>query len=303
MGAWGVTLYASDTALDVRNELATWSRVPGTTDELVAAMTRGAHGRRDEADDDYSDFWLALADCLHKYGIEHAETFERARNLIVSGADLDSKRALGMSSGDVIRRRAVLETLLTTWSRPAPKPRKRRLMSRPEPHAFPVGSILVYPTDDGEPKNFADVRNLFGWAPDGWASAVVLAQGHERGYFAWECLGRIGVHGAAKPTLAACLDSGIENQPWWQAPTGRGTLAVDINALTPLNATRMQFESIGRVELDDTKVVRLHPPIGEPKRVPFVTFQSLLAWRSKRSRLSLISKPRPVVPLRSLMRA
>ncbi len=308
MGAWDVALYSNDTALDVKSGLEIWLRIPGTADDLVDALISGAALRRDENDEDYPDFWLALADGLHRHGIEHPETFSRARHIITSGLDLDCKRALGLGPQDEDKRRAVLQTLLQTWSRPHPKPRRRKVLAKPEPHAFPVGAILVYPTEGGAPKNYADTRNLFGWEPDGWGSVVVLAQGHAHGFFAWACLGRLSAHGVAKPTLAACVASSIENQPWFMQPDGEGTLAIDINALEPINARRMGFENIGQVPLDAAAVARLHPAVDQAKRPPFSTFHDLPTWWAKgvqpkrQSRDPGIATPSPCVPLRTLLR-
>lgn len=306
MGAWDVTLYGGDAALDVRGGLELWLRIPGSADELVAAMTAGAPASLDPGDEDYPTFWLALADQFHRYGIAHAETFRRARQVIEGGLDLAAQRALGLDAEGLAARGAMLQGLLAAWSHPHPRPRRRKLLSRPEPHAFPVGAVLAYPTGGGEPRNYADTKNRLGWAADGWGSAVVLAQGHARGWFAWSCFGRLSAHGAAKPTFAACLDSAIENQPGDGDLAGDG-LAIAINALSPAHARRMGFERLGQASLDPDAVARLHPAVRGEKRPPFHTCFSVVTWWAdgvwprRAMRRPDLAVPRPAVALRSLL--
>ena len=310
MGAWGVQLYQSDLALDVRDRFAVWSRIPLSPDKLVAAVAGSAAD--DRTDEDYPELWLALADQLHVYGLEHEEAFARAREIIVDGLDAATLSARGLSTRDSAKRAVVLEALLQRWTKPHPKPKRRKLLAAPEAHAFGAGTIVAYPTCGGEAANYADVKNRLGWFADGWGSALIVATGHELGWFAWSAAARLSVHGPAKPSLKQALAASIENQPWDMNPSGKGTLAVQIGSLSPLHAGRMGFISLGSVDLAPDKVAHLDAKfeigIDATKPVPPATMHGVFTWwepgvkplRERRS--DEISTPRGVCPVKSLCR-
>ena len=67
----------------------------GSTPSVGArAFPAAAHS----GDSTYSDLRLALADLFWLYGIEHAGVRDDALRLVSSGADIETKRALGMSA-------------------------------------------------------------------------------------------------------------------------------------------------------------------------------------------------------------
>ncbi len=308
MGAWGVKLYESDAALDVRDLFATWSRIPGTTDELVRAVAGEAGAPDDPADEDYADVWLALTDQLHAYGLHDEATFARARAIVASGSDEAAKLAQGLSPRDARRRREVLAGLLERWAMPHPRPKARKLLERPEAYAFPAGTILAYPTCGGEPRNYADVANRLGWFADGWGSAVILAAGHVGGWFAWTAAARLSAHGQIKPGIDQCLAGAIENQPWSRNPSGEGTIAVQVGALPPLHAKRMGLVALGHIDLERSKIEQLDLTIDGPEKVPPPSLYSVLTWWEpgvkplREHREESIACPRGVIPLKALGR-
>ena len=307
MGAWGVQLYQSDVALDVKERFAIWSRIPGSTRDLVRAVISGSPAATDRDDEDYPDIWLTLADQVHAHGLHDEETFRRARQVVTAGLDDASMRARGLSPGEASRRSAVMGDLLDRWSKPHPRPKSRKVLRAPEPHSFETGTLVAYPTCGGEARNHADATNRLGWFPDGWGSAIVLATGHEHGWFAWTAAARLSVHGRDMPCLQQLIAAAIENQPWDMNWSGEGTLAVQVGALSPAKAKRMGFVALGRVELDAGAVGQLSSEIDAPKQVPPSTIYSVFTWWEpgvkplREMRSDGISAPTGVIPLHQLL--
>jgi hypothetical protein len=67
MGAWGIGLYASDFALDLRATVGAVVRLPLDEEKLVAAICAAEETTAENpADEDHTVFWLVLADQFEK---------------------------------------------------------------------------------------------------------------------------------------------------------------------------------------------------------------------------------------------
>jgi hypothetical protein len=297
MGGWGVKLYQSDEALDLKGSFGDLKRFPGTTAELIASIVKSHPELRDPASEAHSDLWLILADQLHAHGLNDPETSARVRGIVESGADIAVKRELEMSERDLTKRQTELEALLAKWAVPAAKPKPRNIYKAPQPQVFAPGDIVAYPTSRGNPGNpwYPALEREHGWVHDGWGSFVVLHCGHMMGFVAWQVIGRLSVHGKARPDFAACAASGIENQPWWQNLSGKGELAVQLGAAyPPKHVKKRRLELLGRVALDPAKVAVAVPLVGASPRGYLAEPDSVLAWWTK------FPKPVATVMLRDL---
>lgn len=307
MGTWGTGLYAGDFAADLKADFAMFARVPGSPGELVRRLIeRYDTSARDPSDESYTEFWLILADRMHLHGLEHRETFSKAVAIVAREQDIEMKRELGMSPADLRKRKAILLDLENRLKRPHPNPRKIRPLTEPEPHAFPEWTIIAYPTDHGEIRSSCDPSNAIGFEADGWGSAVILANGHLHGYFAWSAIARLSVHGKGKPTIARCLEASIENQPSYLDLKGDRTLAVQTDRLPPLHARRMGIEALGRVKIDPERFQKKIKSDLEPTRVPVATASSVFTWWSKTvtpkftAVLDDVAIPSPAVALKEI---
>ena len=164
MGAWGVGLYASDFARDLRPMVGTLARLPVDGDRLTElACERFAETARNPRDEDHTIFWLVLADQCIKRHIDAPEARRRALAIIDTGADLEVHRELGMTERDLGKRAAMLEALRPTLAAPvdrhatprrsAPAPAVRdgagRLPDLPDEPG--QGYQLVFPVPRGRP--------------------------------------------------------------------------------------------------------------------------------------------------------
>ena len=200
MGHWGIGLYQNDTAADVKTVFGDLLRRPIDIDTLMARLREAVDFSDPDAE---ADAWLALADLLHQYALDHPATMARARRLIEDGADLAVKRDLGMSERDLQKREAVLGQALTRWSVPHPKPKKRRMPAGPELFVLEVGEVWAFPSmgHAARPFHVKDV-DLSGFVPDGWGAFAVADRWHLHEYRACYLFILAHLAGPDRPTLA-----------------------------------------------------------------------------------------------------
>jgi hypothetical protein len=251
MGAWGPGLYSSDLAMDLRPLISALARLPipdGDIRRYAADATPGV--AEDAANEDYTTFWLVLADQFAKKGIDCAYTRQRALQIIESGADIAMMRELKMEERDLRKRQKNLEAIreLIVMASNTPK-KSRKTLAKPQPLVMEKGDCLVYPTQRGQPINpYFPGREAQGWVQDGWASALVLETGYALGYLAWYRLASV-LHGAPdKPGLQDILD-------------GRMGGAAAPGTCSPAHFKRMEMERLGRLDLNDDVVRKILPGV------------------------------------------
>src|SRR5512133_1291996 len=191
MGTWGIGLYDNDDALDLREDFKAVVRAPWDGGRLLRWALYAFTAAADPGDSAYSDLRLALADLFWLYGIMHSDVRDEALRLVSSGADIETKRALGMSDRDLARRARALQRLSEKWSAANAKPRRRRIHEQPERFVLDVGDCFAYPTAMGRVRNpyVSPAREQwfygrYPWKQDGWAAAIVLARNHRFETFA-----------------------------------------------------------------------------------------------------------------------
>jgi len=270
VGTWGVNLYGSDTARDLRSDLQRIVRAPWDGDEIRAWAEVKYPALADAGDADHTDLILVLADQFWSFGIEHDESTVHALEIVADGDDLERKRALGMSDRDLARRAKVLDELAAKWRRPSDKPKHRRVLSRPEAFLFEVGDCFVYPTSSGKPRNpYVSARleeSFYGrhpWEQNGWGAGIVLARSHHYGVFARYVAAFVAPTGTRKPTLEETLDAPLrcfddirfvptEDGRFRDTVTSRPSVFVVTASRNHL--ARMRVEVVGRAAVDDELV-------------------------------------------------
>ena len=112
MGTWGVGLYSSDFALDLRSCVRAVARLPFDSTRLLDVISRVEPSAAGNAEDpDHTVFWLTVGDQFARLGINCQTARERALTIISEGADLTAMTALGMDAKSLAKRRTMLETL------------------------------------------------------------------------------------------------------------------------------------------------------------------------------------------------
>ena len=198
MSVWGVELYDNDITVDLRDLFRDFARYPLAAADLLQIVTACFPASADPEDKNYTSFWLAAADQYHTYGIDDPTVFERALDIIRSGADLELHESFGIGSSIKYRAR-MLTALEEKLSKPNPKAKKRNLLKRPEAPAFDEGDVIAYPSVSALPFSRFTKRLTGGWDPDGWSSFAVLVRFHIHDFFPIYLIGALGEYGRVPP--------------------------------------------------------------------------------------------------------
>lgn len=118
MGSWGTALYSNDTSSDVRdmcNEVYPLVGIEKGTQLILEEYADIVNS--DIIDNDYADFWFALADWQWKHGILTDEIKNKTIALLEAHTGIDEWEESG-SATDVKKRLAVMDKLLNQLKNP-----------------------------------------------------------------------------------------------------------------------------------------------------------------------------------------
>jgi hypothetical protein len=190
--------------------------------------------------------------------IDHPPTLETTLRIVAEGTDLAMKRALRMREPNLQQRARVLERLAAKWRTPNPKPRARRVLTKPEPFVLEVGDCLAYPLSKGELRNpYVSPREeerfyaSYDWKKDSWGASIVLARYRRYDVFARYLVAELGTDLATRPSLADFQVASILHQ---RNPDGTTSRRVRAISTTRPHLRRMRVEIVGRLPIDEAGV-------------------------------------------------
>ena len=255
MGAWGLGLYSSDFAQDLRGAIQAVARLPSEPDRLLELFCETERqAANDPADADHTVFWLVVADQFAKRGIDCAKARDRARAIISEGLDLAAMSSLGMDEKSLGKRRAMLANLESQIAT-APPSKPRAVLKAPQKLLLEVGEAVAYPICNGDAINPYTVGKEWAWVKsrkqDGWGAFVVVERGLAFEFLAWYRPLVVAEPLSERPTLA-------------QLGAPRMWLLRSPGTLTARHAKNMQFDSVGRISIDSEKLDRAFPRRGSP---------------------------------------
>lgn len=202
MGSWGPGLYSDDYALDLRAAISVVTRLPHDAPEIMRLLVELNPVAGEPDDEDYTTFWLVVADQMQKKGIE-SDARSQALGIIENGTNLAMLEMLGMGKGDLRKRAKMLDKLAEGLGEP-PEPKQRRTLKKPQPLLVQPGEVYVFPVDSR-----ANVYNPYFTKPDearfvpaGWSSCLIVGTGHALDYLAWYQVAPSLEQWAERPDLA-----------------------------------------------------------------------------------------------------
>jgi hypothetical protein len=251
MGAWGIGLYSSDFALDLRGSVKAVARLPFEPDRLLdylcAAEPLAANNSKDS---DHTIFWLTVADQFAKRGVDCPRARDRALAIIEEGTDLAAMAALGMEERSLVKRRAMLEDLRARIARPVETAKPRAVLKAPQKLLLAVGEVLTYPTCKGKPINPYAVGKEWEWVKawkrDGWGAFAIADRGLAFDFLAWYWPLVI-----CEPLLHEPAIADLFGPRMW--------LSRNAGTLTARHYANMQLKSLGRVLIDPGKLHHFFP--------------------------------------------
>jgi len=259
MGTWGVGLYSSDFAMDLRSAVSAVVRLPFEPERLLDTLRQAEPEAADNpADPDYTVFWLSVADLFARKGVDCPTARERALAIIADGADLATMTSLGMDEKSLAKRRVMLEGLGARLAEPVAE-KRRPVLKAPQKLLLEVGEVLTYPVcctgDRCEPINPYAVGKEWDWVKawkqNGWGALVVVERGRLFDYLAWYRLLAAHAAEAREPTLAD-----LEAPRAWQSQR--------VGTLTARHYANLQLKSLGRIDIDPARLKHVYPDWGVP---------------------------------------
>jgi len=244
MGVWGIGLYSSDMAADMRATVKSVLRLPFDENRIVDIL-RDCEGRaaNDPNNEDYTTFWLVLADQFEKRGIAHTPTREKAITIIDQGDDLAMMEKRGMKPADLHKRGTKLAELRARLAATPGLSKARATINAPEPYVFEIGVLYTCPVEGSSCINpYFTTKDFerFHWSPNGWRQFVILDRGRAFDYLAWYqplvCKRPV----QQKPQLAD-----TRADLWWELDTPK--------TCSPRIFERMGIVSIGSLPIDTEK--------------------------------------------------
>lgn len=249
MGTWGVGLYSSDFARDLRSTVAAVARLP-FDDERLAEILVGTEpsAANDPANEDHRIFWLVVADQFARRSIHSRRVNGCALRIIEDGSDLAMLETLGMKAADLAKRRKILAELRERLTAPSSAKQPRRVLKKPQSYVMDVGEIFTYPTSRGDNINpyFASKDLMRNWSHDGWGALVIVECGRVFDFLAWY---RPLTIRSARPDKPSIEQLQAES-PWLLRRPGTCSAA---------HFKRMELEKIGSVNFDAERLAVAFP--------------------------------------------
>ncbi|MCU0882782.1 MAG: hypothetical protein MUF14_08965, partial [Hyphomonadaceae bacterium] len=249
MGAWSESLYGNDFAADVRDALKLVVRLDRPASWMVDTL--GKHFQLstdpvptddDLRDGDDADFWLAVADGLHRFGLVDPRVDSVVARLM-SGLDVERWRLLDASPASLKKRAKVLAALQEKLSSPLPTSATRKIQQTPDSLVFDPGDVVALPTLDGAVFNrFETPEWKSRWTPNGWVAGIVLATGRTFGMFGWYLTTQLDLLSPARPDLE-------------QVKASRAVL-FGTGRLSPRHLKTMRVEHLGRLSMDCDRLIK-----------------------------------------------
>lgn len=143
MGSWGTSVFANDTAADVRLQWRSGIARGADPATLTAEMIR-EWGPATEGAPDAVEFWTGLATAQMETGRLQNLAKDQALRLIEAGGDVELYEETGLGG----RRRAVLDRLASKLTGPQPAPKRVRASRRQIDSGLRVGDLIEIDSAD-----------------------------------------------------------------------------------------------------------------------------------------------------------
>jgi hypothetical protein len=250
MGIWAVGLYSNDLGMDIRDSVKGIMRLPVDDQQLInLAIKVFKETAENDKDEEYTTFWLVLADQFHYHGIHAKRVFDIALDIINSGRDLENHRELGMSEADIGKRKKVLIKLKNKLEQPIPiKPRK--VIATPQPLIMSTGDVLVYPIDEyGHCINpyiteRKQQKRKIKFVHQGWGIAVIISCGRLFDYFSYYI-----------PIVTTKKMLSINRPTYGQIEILEGWRLARSGTCPDNHFKRMQIGVISKIKLDEKRLI------------------------------------------------
>lgn len=247
MGTWGPGLYANDLARDLKSTIASVIRLPLEHSELVSLLKDSFPGQSSQEDDEeYTSFWLVVADQFHKLGVSDPDVFERAIGIVDSGMDLNCPERKELSALDRRKREKVLAELRERLTKPPPN-KARKTLRKPQPLLMNAGDLVIFPVF-AHNNCVNPYSSRWTQQQECWGAACIVRSGHVFQYLAYYY----------PVVLASRFDLSQKPSPAELLASGKWELRRP-GTCSKVHFGRMQLEIIDHLTLDQKQLVSHFP--------------------------------------------
>jgi len=150
MGAWGTAISSNDTYADIYDEFFELYNDGLEVEEISQRLIQNNQETINDPDD-RNNFWFALAKAQWECKQLDAGLYDRVKNIIHSGADIEVWRQLEADEKDLKKRKVVLDKFLLDISteRPKAKARKKKKKLKILQPVFEKGDCITFKLDNG----------------------------------------------------------------------------------------------------------------------------------------------------------
>jgi len=150
MGAWGTAISSNDTYADIYDEFFELYNDGLEVEEISQRLIQNSQETINDPDD-CTNFWFALAKAKWECKQLDSELYQRIKNIVDTGADIEVWRQLNADEKDLKKRKVVLDKFLIDLSTEKPKPKARKKKKEPKiiQPVFEKGDCITFKLENG----------------------------------------------------------------------------------------------------------------------------------------------------------
>ncbi|HQZ26191.1 MAG TPA: hypothetical protein PLD18_12905, partial [Flavobacterium sp.] len=147
MGAWGTAISSNDTYADIYGDFFNLYNEGFDVAEISKKLISNNQETINDLDDG-NNFWFALAKAQWECKLLDDNIFDKVKEIIETGADIEVWKELGADEKDIKKRKIVLDKFLADIQieRTKAKSRKKKIIRKP---IFEKGDCLTFKLKDG----------------------------------------------------------------------------------------------------------------------------------------------------------
>ncbi|QOX62382.1 hypothetical protein FRZ06_02910 [Anoxybacterium hadale] len=199
MGTWGVGIKANDDFMDFYDDIIEQFNDGKPFDEITKAMLHKYESEYKEEIDQLHNLFFALAYSGWECGYRDAIIFEKVKNIIEDGTNIEVWRELGASSSTLTKREKALSDFLKRIEVKKKNPKKAKIIKF-KPAIFDKGTVLVINLDNGT-----------------YSGAIVLESENEDKEYGSNLILEAFINKKTKPTIQEILKAKVYDYSWYSS--------------------------------------------------------------------------------------
>ncbi len=197
MGTWGTGISSNDDFMDVYGEIMDNFNKGISIKTVIQNIIKKYEDAFEDDENSLHNLYFAAAYAAWECGLYDNPLYQKVKEIIKSGSDIDCWRELGASEIDLKKREKVLLSFLEKLSIPKENPKKPKPIKY-KPTLFEKGDVLSIQLDDGS-----------------YSGGVVLENIKSSEEFGSNFIVKAYMNSLEKPTVKEILSSKVYSYAWY----------------------------------------------------------------------------------------